>query len=57
VRCYGGESATVLAVAFRSDEAAAQGDIIPMARLYLELVPTRRGRREEEERGLALSSP
>jgi hypothetical protein len=27
-----------------------------MARLHLGLVPTRRGRREEEERGLALSS-
>jgi hypothetical protein len=47
----------VLAVAFHSDEAAAHGDFIPTARLYLGLVPTRRGRRKEEERGLALSSP
>jgi hypothetical protein len=46
----------VLAVAFRSDEAAMHGDANPMARLYLGLVPTRKGRREEEERGLALSS-
>jgi hypothetical protein len=57
VRCYGGESAVVLAIVFHSDEAAVRGDVIPMARLHLGLVPTRRGRREEEERGLALSSP
>jgi hypothetical protein len=47
----------VLAVAFRSYKAAVHGDVIAMARLHLGLVPTRRGRREEEERGLALSSP
>jgi hypothetical protein len=35
VRCYGGESAAVLAIAFHSDEAAVRGDIIPMARLHL----------------------
>jgi hypothetical protein len=33
------------------------GGIIPMARLHLGLVPTRRERREEKERGPALSSP
>jgi hypothetical protein len=47
----------VLAVAFRSDEATVHGDVIPIARLHLGLVPTRIGRREEEERGLPLSSP
>jgi hypothetical protein len=57
VRCYDGESAAVLAVVFCSDEAAVHGGIIPMARLHLGLVPTRRERREEKERGPALSSP
>jgi hypothetical protein len=38
----------VLAVAFRSDEAAMHGDVIPKARLYLGLVPTKK---REEGRG------